>query len=254
MNKKNKKIGSEMINFYKLKDVQKLMDHDADEQYEFTNCKIYKHLLIVGGTGAGKSNCLLNYIFLTGLPKKGTFDCILFCYETDEFLYEFLKEKLTPGTIVFIKGVSNFPDVEKFPDLIDQKEPKKYLVVFDDCLNEKNKANVKKIQDYFKLGRKRGITLAFLTQRYYSTDIFIRAQISYLFLAGQISSKDASCILKDTSLGDMDKTTLMKIFNFATKKETPDDMPFLKINKMVCPIGEKFSRNFTDFIDPSQFN
>jgi hypothetical protein len=181
------------------------------------------------------------------MPRGGTFDHILFCYATDEILYEYLQSKIDRKLITFIRGISAFPDVNQFRDAVDQDEPKKYLVIFDDCLNEINKANVKKIEDYFKVGRKKNITLIFLAQRYYDVNKFVRAQVSYLFLAG-MTGRDASMILRDAGLGDMSKEQLIEIFKKATHKESPEDMPFLKINKMVCPSNEKFARNFTDFI------
>lgn len=241
-------VGKNMINFYKIKSVQKYLEKDDDLQKQFTGMKILKHFLIVGKTGAGKSNCLLNYIYLTSMPKNGTYDHIYFCYQTDEVLYQFLAENIEKDKISFIKGVPQFPSVDEFPDAIhnDKKKPKRYLVIFDDCLNELNKLTIKKIEDYFKIGRKKGITLGFLTQRYYDTSRFVRAQVSYVLIAS-ISNKDAKAILKDSG-SDLKNEELMKIFKIATKKEDPDDMPFMKIVMMECPINQKFSRNFTNFI------
>jgi superfamily II DNA or RNA helicase len=67
----NKKMdGKNMINFYKLDKVKKYLPKDDDEQYQFTGCKIFKHILFVAPTGGGKTNALMNYIALTSEPKK----------------------------------------------------------------------------------------------------------------------------------------------------------------------------------------
>jgi energy-coupling factor transporter ATP-binding protein EcfA2 len=247
------KDGKKMINFYTLPKVQKYLSKTEDEQYGLTNCKIYKHILLCGGTGSGKSNCLLNYIMLTSEPKGGTFDHIFVCYQTDEELYLFLHDNVDKKKITFIKGVDSFPDVSKFPDQVNNEEEKKYLVIFDDCVNELKPANKKKVEDYFKLGRKRGITLLFLTQGFYETSKFVRKQVSYCFLAGSVSGRDCTAILKDCGVSDVTKDQLLKMFKTATTKEDNNDMPMLKINKTVCPINEKFSRNFTDFLNPDEF-
>jgi hypothetical protein len=244
--------GKKIINFYTLPQVQKYIKKGTDDQFKFTHCKIYKHMLICSLTGGGKTNLLLNYIYLTSQAKKGTFDHIFFCYQTDEELYDFLKDNIDKKTITFIKGVENFPDVNVFEDQVKNDKEIKYLVVFDDCLNEIKKDTKKKMEDYFKIGRKKGMTLIFLTQRYYNTSTFVRAQVSYVFLSG-LSGRDASLVLKDCGLNDMSKEKLIKIYKYATQKESENDLPFLKINKMICPEDEKFARNFSDFIDPSQF-
>ena len=163
-----------------------------------------------------------------------------------------MRDNIDKKRITFIKGLDKFPDVNEFPDQVNNDEEKKYLVVFDDCVNERNPRTLKKIEDYFKLGRKRGITLVFLSQRYYDTSRFVRAQCSYVFLAG-LAGRDATAVLKDCGLADISKEELTRMFKYATEKEDNNDMPFLKINKMVCPESEKFSRNFTDLLNPTEF-
>jgi predicted GTPase len=83
--------GKNMINFYTLKPVQKYLEKDNDEQYKYTGMKILKHFLIVGKTGAGKSNCLLNYIYLTSMPKNGTFDHIFFVIKQMKYYINILR-------------------------------------------------------------------------------------------------------------------------------------------------------------------
>jgi isopropylmalate/homocitrate/citramalate synthase len=108
-----------------------------------------------------------------------------------------------------------------------------------------NKVNINKIENFFKIGRKKGITLAFLTQRYYDTSKFVRAQVSYVLL-GSIGNKDVKAIIKDSG-SDLNNEQMMKIFKAATKKQSDDDLPFLKVTMIECPVNQKYSRNFTDF-------
>ena len=50
------------------------------------------------------------------------------------------------------------------------------------CVNDKDKASYTKVKNYFTYGRKKGITLAYLTQSFFESDGFIRKQMSYLLL------------------------------------------------------------------------
>ena len=79
-------------NYYKSDRIQKKLPRIKDEQLEWTGCNINKHMLLCGGTGSGKTNCLYDYIIQTSKPKKGTFKKILVCYKTDEILYEYLTQ------------------------------------------------------------------------------------------------------------------------------------------------------------------
>jgi hypothetical protein len=60
-------------NYYKSDRIKKKLPKLNDEQLEFTGCPINKHILLCGGTGAGKTNALYDYIIQTSRPKKGTF-------------------------------------------------------------------------------------------------------------------------------------------------------------------------------------
>ena len=79
-------------------------------------------ILCLAGTGAGKTNSLLNYIN----KSSGEFvDIIVFSGSTtEEPLYDLLEEN----------GVTLYNDIEELPDLSefeDDKEQKK-LIIFDD--------------------------------------------------------------------------------------------------------------------------
>ena len=62
-----------LINFYETESVKKRLPKTKDEQYEFTNIKIRTRNLLVGASGTGKTNAIMNYIYLSSQPKKGTF-------------------------------------------------------------------------------------------------------------------------------------------------------------------------------------
>jgi hypothetical protein len=120
-----------------------------DEQFDYTGMRINSHFLICGATGTGKSNALYSYLLETSRPKNGTFKHIFVVYKTEEPLYEDLKEQLGKG-ISFYKSIADLPSVDEFQDAIDNDFKHQYLIVFDDCVNDKDKASYVKVKNYFK--------------------------------------------------------------------------------------------------------
>ena len=239
-------------NVYTTPAVQEKLPKQSDEQVGFTDMKINKHFLIAGGTGTGKTNALVNYLVETSNPKKGTFKHIFVCHKVEEALYSFLQEQIGPEGITFYKSVTEFPSVDDFADAStqDPKKQYKYLVVFDDCINDKDKASYTKIKQYFTYGRKKNITVCYLTQSFYDADSFIRKQMSYLLLLSIKGRTDLTNILREYGSLDCDRDELYRIFQTATAPRGDDDLPFLKLNCEKCPKDKKFSRDFTEFITP----
>ena len=237
-----------VLNYYTGNDrIKKRLPKMDDEQNQYTGMGINKHFLIVGGTGSGKSNALYDYLIQTSTPKKGTFRHIYICYKTDEILYDDLKEELKNG-VSFFKSVAEFPKVDDFPDAITDDFKNKYLVVFDDCINDKDKESYKKIKDFFTYGRKKNVTIVYLAQSFFDADGFIRKQMSYLLLLSIKGKTDLNNILREYGSLQASPAELYRIFKIATTPKDENDIPFLKIDCNKCPDDKKFSRDFLDYI------
>jgi len=234
-------------NFYKSSRIQKKLPKLNDQQFEYTGMKINQHFLIAGGTGTGKTNALYSYLLETSKPKNGTFKHIFIVYKTEEPLYEDLKEQLGNG-ISFYKSIADLPSVDEFPDAIIDNFKHQYLVCLDDCVNDKDKASYVKVKNYFTYGRKKGITLAYLTQSFYEADGFIRKQMSYLLLLSIKGKTDLRNILSEYGSLQCDPAELYRIFKTATEKRG-DELPFLKINCNQVSNDVKFSRDWLDYIE-----
>lgn len=240
-----------MVNIYKSKKVEKYLPKEEDEQKEFTGIKLNSRILFLGASGSGKTNALIQYLLETSKPKKGTFKHIFLCYKTDEPLYDMLKEELGPNFITCYKSVAEFPDAQQFAD---HPEDEHYLVIFDDCINDKDKVSRKKMADYFTYGRKKHITCCFLAQSYYSTDKFFRQQMTYMIITSINSIKDLKAILKEYQIGKIQLSQIVSMFEKATDKtEDPDDLPFFKMDLNSCPLNKKFSKNFLEYFNPDDF-
>ena len=234
-------------NFYKSSRIQKKLPKIKDEQFEYTQMKINQHFLICGGTGTGKTNALYSYLLETSKPKNGTFKHIFVVYKTEEPLYEDLKEQLGKG-ISFYKSIADLPSVDEFPDGIVNDFKDQYLIVFDDCVNDKDKNSYIKVKNYFTYGRKKGITICYLTQSFFDADGFIRKQMSYLLLLSIKGKTDLNNILREFGSLQCEPKELYRIFKTATEKRD-DELPFLKINCNQVNNDVKFSRDYLDFIE-----
>lgn len=221
-----------MLNFYELNDVKKLNNPSYNPHFKQTQMNIPFRCGLIGASGSGKTNALMNYIRLT----SGTFGEIHICYKSTEPLYELLDKKLKGKNIYF------YTDISKMPEPKDLKEKEKQkLIIFDDMLADKNQS---KIINYFIYGRKQNCSTFILSQSYYGIPKTIRGQFSYLILVKVSGERDLNMILRDTgSLGLEDPTLLKKMYNKATSIK----MNFLKIDLNSSDLNKKFSTNFTEF-------
>ena len=203
--------------------------------------------MIAAGTGGGKTNALYSYLLETSKPNNGTFKHIFVVYKTEEPLYEDLKEQLGKG-ISFYKSIADLPSVDEFQDAIDNDFKHQYLVCLDDCVNDKDKASYTKVKNFFTYGRKKGITICYLTQSFYTADSFIRKQLSYILLLGIKGKRDLNNILSDFGSLEAEPDELYRVFKYATTPLNDNDIPFLKICTEKCPENQKFTRDWIELI------
>jgi hypothetical protein len=238
-----------LINFYELDEMQKFMPKINDEQVMYTGMPLHQHFLLVGGTGSGKTLSLLNYIAKTSLNAEGTYKHVLMCVKKLEAPNKYLKENLG-DKITFYFRVEDFPLVSQFPDL-SARNNANYLVIFDDCINDgKNSKMQKKIDEYFTYGRSKGITIAYLTQSFYQTPIFLRKQVSFILLCSIKRKSELKSIITDYDTTGINPETLANMYKYATNGPKPN---FLKICTYECEPGKKYSKNFTEYLNPRDF-
>ena len=234
-------------NLYLTPAVKKFIPKITDNQVEYTGIKLCTHSLVIGGTGAGKSNLLCNFILESSKPKGGTFHSIYICRKTHEPLYQWLEDELK-HQIHFFDSVESFPDVTEFPDSVDPANEGQILIVFDDTVTDRNKSAIEKIDRYFCFGRKKNLSCIYLSQSFYDTPGFVRKQICNLLMLSVKGKRELSSILTEYGSLDCSSGELYEIFKYATKQQNDEEAPFLKITTSKCPINKKFSRMWTDYI------
>jgi len=214
-----------MINFYQQIKKKTTAWNPA---YDKHHLNIPFRMIVVGGSGSGKSNFVMNLIKIT----SGTFESIVLCTKnSDEDLYNHLKRKLKDDLKIYEDGA--IPDINEF------KDKKQKLIIFDDLCLQKDQ---RRISEYYVRGRKLGLSMVYISQSFYKIPKIIRINSSYVVFKKLASKKDLLSVLDDFTL-HIDMNTLQKIYNYATK----DFLDVLLID-VEAPIGENFRKNF-DVID-----
>ena len=152
--------------------------------------------LIIGASGSGKTNLLLNLI--------ARFSCFtriyLFSKELEEPLYRYLintfeklGEKVKKQMIFYSNDPADIPSYDAF----DPNENN--LVIFDDLINEKTK-ELAKVGQIFTMGRKKNISSFFLSQSYFKIPLIVRQNSDYVFALRINSQRDLNRILSEYQL------------------------------------------------------
>lgn len=194
--------------------------------------------LIVGGSGSGKSQLMLEIIHRC----RGTFQLIILCIKTaDEPLYNFLRSKVKPEMLhIYEDG--------KVPPLSDYKKLQDTQILFiaDDLVNDAKAQPL--IQEWYLRGRKLsgGVSMCYLSQSYFKTPKFIRINCNYIMLKKLSSTRDLTLIMSDYNLG-VDKKQLLNLYKYAV-----NDNGTLFIDADAPP-EKRFRRNFLEILNVEDF-
>lgn len=236
-----------MINFYKHRALKKYRKDEDDPQLEVTGIPIDTRILLCGGSGSGKTNCLANYFAHTSSVKKGTFHHVYLVHKTDEMIYNWMAD-VSGEHISFFKNVRDLPSVDEFADLDKSKDRHRYLVVFDDVVADTARPVIEKINAFFQHSRKKGITCVYLSQSYYSTQKFIRANTDVVALCGIRSVRDLQAICREYNTG-ADVTQMQRMYAHATSEPLRPLIVFTG----TTPPGRKFSAGLNNWLNPADF-
>jgi hypothetical protein len=228
---KSKTKDNTITNIYK-KIPKNLLPKYNNPNFNNHKLKVPFRIVVVGASGSGKTNVAVEIM----RRMDETFnDITIITKNADEPIYNYLKTKMTPEELTILEGIESIPDLEDF-DPEDQ-----HLVIFDDLVLEKNQ---KKIEEYFIRGRKRNISMMYLTQSYYKTPRPIRLNSNYLILKKLASKRDLNTILSEVNIG-LKKEELLKIY----KDCVEGDFTNFMLIDIDAPNEEKFRKNFLDIIE-----
>ena len=195
-------------------------------------------VLIIGGSGSGKTNTLINLINEQNDINK----IYLYARDLNEPKYKYLIKKREDAGIkhlnnlkAFIKCSNTMDDVYVNINDYNSNRRRKMLLVFDDMI----KAIIKEL---FIRCRKLIISLVFITQSYFSVPKDVRSNSTH-FLIMEINNRKKLHNIAINHFADIDYKDFMKIYRECTK----GTLNFLTID-ITLPASDslRFRKNLFD--------
>ena len=229
---KKDKSKAEIVDWYKkLPSKYLLKQHNPN--YEIHGIKVPFRMLIIGGSGAGKTQTFLNILHNFGNTFQNIF---IITKNKDEPLYNYLEDKLGKDGLSVKEGINNAPNLD------DLDKDEQTLIVMDDLVLEKNQ---RQLEEYFIRARKQNASLIYISQSYYAVPRMIRQNLTYLVIKRLNTLGDLFRIMREYSLG-VDKDQLKKIYDASTDTK----QNFLLVDLEEEP-ASRFRKNFNEVYDIS---
>ncbi len=190
--------------------------------------------VIIGGSGAGKTNTAMNIIF-TGANMEHIY---LYAKNLEEPLYKALigtYENAGVRTRQKLITYSDDPaDIIK-PEDVDKT--KQNLVIFDDLVTSSKKEH-KNIEDMFVRGRKYNISCIYISQSYHAVPKLIRLNCTHFILKNINSTKDMRLLVRDTG----NQKTLQELQDIYEKSTKGTDCLLIDLE---TDQSKRYRRNFS---------
>jgi hypothetical protein len=204
-----------------------------------------KMICCIGGTGAGKTNSLCEYL---DRANGNFYQIIIFTGSTDdEFLYNQLCERL-PG-IEFYTEIDLVPSLKSLDvkDENDEKVNKELpkLIVFDDFINLPKRKLVK-INEYLTSGRKYGYTVWLMAQNYVEVPKTIVRNISYFILYSLNDNVTINNIIRNHNIDNIDKDIFRQMYDVATDEK----FNFFMLDLCNPDKKYRYRKNFLNLFNP----
>ena len=207
-----------MINFDEHTNEDKIM-HNPNWPY------IPDHpyrILIIGGSGSGKANALLNLIYNQPYLDK----IYLYAKDPYEAKYQFLvkkRESVGKNRLndpkAFIEYFNNMHKVYKNIDNYNPNKENNILIVFDDMIadmiNDKKLNSV--VTELFIRGRKLNICLIFIIQSYFKVPKDVRNNSTHFFIMEIPNKRELQQMTTNHSL-DINTRDFIEIYRKCTDK------------------------------------
>ena len=209
-----------MINFDDYTN-ENIIEHNS--KWPYIPDHLYR-ILIIGSSGSGKTNALLNLI-----NNQPDIDKIyLYAKDPYEAKYQFLISKPEEvgldhfnGPKTFIEYSNVMRDVYKNIEDYNLGRERKILIVFDDMISDmiNNKKLNPIVTELFIRGRKLNISIVFITQSYFKVPKDVRLNSTHFFILKIINKRELQQIAL-SHLSDIDFKDFMNIYKEYTKNHT----------------------------------
>ena len=179
-------------------------------------------ILIIGSSGSGKTNTLLNLI-----NNQPDIDKIyLYAKDPYEKKYQYLINKREEVGLdhfndpkTFIEYSNDMRDVYKNIEYYNLGRERKILIVFDDVIADmiNNKKLNPIVTELFIRGRKLNISIVFITQSYFKVPKDVRLNSTHFFIMKILNKRELQQIALNHS-SDIDFKDFMRIYKECTKE------------------------------------
>jgi GTPase SAR1 family protein len=139
--------------------------------------------LIVGSSGCGKTNLVLNLLFKIIENSKKPISIIICTKTIEQPLYKsFIKDMVTNYKNKV--RINVFKEIKNFDDEFYKKLDKRFqnIVLIDDMLGVTDQEDKKSLIHLFSASRPRELSIFFLSQRYTRVEITCRNNLNYLII------------------------------------------------------------------------
>ena len=225
-----------LVNFYERMPKEMLNDL-PNPNFDTHHIKNPFRMAVSAPSGSGKTSFILNLIqeFSKG---EGTFsDITIITQNKDEPRYNYL-HRIAPD-IQIKEGLHSIPQLDKMNKKLS------HLVVFDDCILERDQTPIIK---YYIRARKLGCSVAYLSQSYFDIPPLIRKNCSYLVILKLGGLREVKDVLRQFAL-NVSKEQLVKMYEYATAEK----LSCLLIDVEEKDDEKKFRKGLDEFLDPIQF-
>jgi Cdc6-like AAA superfamily ATPase len=207
-------------NFYQKLDKKYTGGQITYETQKIVNIDVPFRMLIIGSSGSGKTNTLMNVIDHMNCFNR----FYIFCRNLDQPLYNFFIDKLKQvarkvqihESDLFIASntIDDLPVIDTFDKTANN------LVIIDDFVGDSPK-NLKKISNFFIRSRTFNTSVVFISQSYFSVPKLIRINADYIIFKRTNDINDLMLIIKSYFKGNENK--IIQIYNKLMLKKDNDD-------------------------------
>jgi hypothetical protein len=220
--------------------------------------------LVVGFTGAGKSNIALMNLLLNEQVRLQWDKLYVFCRFPDEPLYQMLAEhsnkiktkyETLTGDSLGYEPVEIFDNLEALPDFETVtamiKSDIQTVMVFDDFMMA-DKKSLKIISDYYTWIRKCNVSTFFLSQRNSLVDRTIRTNVDNVILFNPDTKKETNILAADYA-SDLPVEQFAKMLSEVTRRVPGQTPNFLLIDTHQPDRSIKYRKNLLTPINPDEY-
>ncbi len=186
-------------NYYKKLKKPKSGEKEIDNSYpneDYMKMELPIRALISAPSGVGKTSTLRCIMDGIGIWDK----IVIWAKDLEEPLYKDLIEKCRKAEVKHkCQIITAITDAKDLPSVDSFDKMEHNLLICDDLITE-DKKSLALLDPYFVRGRKKEISMFFLTQGFFNVPKLIRKNINYMIIMKMKNTKDLGRILTEFSM------------------------------------------------------